>query len=303
MRNQKLGALRFGDLYLNTFLASLPWYDLPELRSSTNALWHALGENLRRRGFADVPESLDRREDYESQWASGRLLFSQACGYDALMRFPNDLRIVATPVYSAPGCHGGYYSSMVIVRENSRAEQLEDLRGARCVINTPGSHSGMNALQSLVAPFHSGGRFFSSVTVSGSHEASLLMIARGLADVAAIDSVLYAMLERQRPQDLWHTRVVCCSGRAPAPPYVAGTHTSAEGLIMIREALAETLRDPSSRPIKDALLLEGVELLPDDAYQQIAQLERDALNAGYTEIHNHLTAAASVRTADPIASS
>jgi hypothetical protein len=115
------------------------------------------------------------------------------------------------------------------------------------------------------------------------------MIAQGLADVAAIDSVLYAMLQRHRPHELRRTRVVCCSGRAPAPPYVAGVRTSPDGLAMIRQALAETLNDPSLRAIKNALLLEGIEELPLDAYQTIADAERDALDAGYTEIHSQIT--------------
>ena len=90
------------------------------------------------------------------------------------------------------------------------------------------------------------------------------MIAEGLADVAAIDSILYAMLERHRPHELRRTRVLCCSGRAPAPPFVAGIHTSLDGIARMREALAETLNDPSLRAVNDELLLEGIEDLPLD---------------------------------------
>ena len=49
-------------------------------------------------------ESLDRTTPYEQQWRSGQLLFSQACGYDVALDFSRDLRVVATPMYSAPGC-------------------------------------------------------------------------------------------------------------------------------------------------------------------------------------------------------
>ena len=155
------------------FLASLPWYDLKETRPATNALWRGLAKNLRSRGFRDVPEMLDRQIPYVAQWTSGKLLFSQACGYDILLSYPNDLQIVATPVYTASGCKGSNYSSIVVVRDDSPVEHIESLRGSRCVINTLNSHSGMNALRALVAPLHLNGKFFSAVALSGSHESSL----------------------------------------------------------------------------------------------------------------------------------
>ena len=45
----------------------------------------------------------------------------------------------------------------------------------------------------------SGGRFFSRVVTSGSHPASVAAVARGEADVAAIDCVTYALLDRYLP--------------------------------------------------------------------------------------------------------
>jgi ABC-type phosphate/phosphonate transport system substrate-binding protein len=131
---------------------------------------------------------------------------------------------------------------------------------------------------------HSNGRFFSSVAMSGSHETSLRMIAAGCADVAAVDCVLYALLERHRPQELRGTRILCRSGHMPAPPYVAGANLSGMDILKIREALAETLEAPALRSAKETLLLQGVEPLPPDAYHPIAELERVALDIGYSEI-------------------
>ena len=65
--------------------ASLPWYDLPEVREATDRFWACVAQNLRERGFKQVPEKLDRQLPFDQQWTSGRLLFSQACGYDILL--------------------------------------------------------------------------------------------------------------------------------------------------------------------------------------------------------------------------
>jgi len=268
---------------MNELFASLPWYDLTEIRSSTDALWSRLAHSLRKRGLRHVPAALNREIPHEAQWRSGQLLFSQSCGYDVLVR-ANQLRILATPVYTPTPCLGGNYSSMIVVRADSRFECLEDLRGSTCVINTPTSHSGMNVLRALFAPMSRNGRFFESVWRTGSHEASLMMIARGWADVAAIDCITYALLQRHRPRALRGIRVLCCSSRFPAPPYVVGSQISEGDVHQIREALAETLAAPDMRGVKDALLIKEVVDLPLRSYQSIADLERRTLESEYSEV-------------------
>lgn len=277
---------------MNGLFACLPWYDLTEIRSSTNALWSRLAQNLRKRGLKHVPAALNREIPYEVQWHSGQLLFSQSCGYDVLVR-ANHLRILATPVYTPTGCLGGYYSSMIVVREDSRFECLEDLRGSRCAINTPRSHSGMNVLRALFAPMSRNGRFFESVWTTGSHEISLTMIAHGRADVAAIDCITYALLQRHRSRALREVRVLCCSSLFPAPPYVVGSQVSESEVHQIRQALVETLATPEMRRARDALLIKEVVALPPQSYQSIADLERRALELKYSDFSSPLPACGS----------
>ncbi len=263
---------------------SLPWYDLAEVREANDALWAALAVRLAEEGVAEVPPRLDRRTAYEGQWRSGRLLFSQCCGYDVILTGRDHLRLVATPRFTAPGCRGAEYSSFVLVREACRALRLEDLRDARCVINTTTSHSGMNILFSLVAPLHERGRFFSRVDVSGSHVRSLAALRTGEADVAAIDCVVHAMLERDRPESLRGTRLLCRTESVPAPPYVTRASASDEQVDAIRRALARVLCDAALAHVRRRLFLAGVEVLPLSAYQPIADLEQRAREQGFRGI-------------------
>ena len=266
------------------YLATLPWYDLREIQSASDLFWTHLARNLRQRGFFRVPLNLKRYGSYRDPWLSGRLLFSQACGYDVLMTYPSHLKLLATPVYRAPGCRGSNYSSFVVVHKDSAVETLEELRGARCVINEMTSHSGMNALRSMIAPLNENGRFFSEVSVSGSHEGSLLSIAAQTADVAAIDCVVYELFRRHRPRALSHVRLLCRTAYMPAPPYVTGSQLSDEEAAMVVDALVETLDEPAMGPVKELLLLERVERVPLSAYQPIARLEQEALEFGYADL-------------------
>jgi ABC-type phosphate/phosphonate transport system substrate-binding protein len=142
----------------------------------------------------------------------------------------------------------------------------------------------MNMLRALFASMQQNGRFFSAVLHSGSHEVSLRMVADGFADVASIDRVTYALIERYRPLALRETRVLCSSMPTPAPPYVTGAHMTDRQVEQIRLALTETLEMPSMKVVMEALLLDGLANLPLETYRPIGDLEGWARQMGYHEI-------------------
>lgn len=271
-------------------IASLPWYDFCEVRTATDALWGELARQFRLAGIRNVPQQLNREIAYDRQWTSPGFVFGQACGYDVRIAYADRLQVVATPCYTTAGCEGSNYSSFVVVRDDSPWEIVEHLRGSRCVINTPTSHSGMNVLRALVAPLHSGGKFFKEVRISGSHERSLRMIKRKEVDVAAIDCVTYALLSHHRPHELLGTRVLHRTEPVPAPPYVTAASTSPPTLARMREAVLRAFDQLSVVAAKEALLLSGVEVLPEEAYRPIELLESMAHHHSYREIPGHTLA-------------
>ncbi len=275
---------------MNTTLASLPWYDLPEAAPATDALWALVAEHLERLGLPDVPRSLERRRPYDAQWSDPGLLLSQACGFDAVLGGRGRLRVVATPRYAAPGCRGPLYSSSILVRADSRIRSIAGLRGARAVVNNPTSHSGMNALRGMVLPCARSGRFFASVEVSGDHVGSLELLARGAADVASIDNVVLALLRRHRPSALEGLRVLAVTPAVAAPPYVTSAATPGEVVELLQDALAAAFADPRIAGPAAELLLDGVDFLPLSAYEPIADLHRRARAAGYDELPDGLAA-------------
>lgn len=265
-------------------LASLPWYDLPEIRSQTNALWDALKHRFRKAGLTGVPDHLNREVAYNRQWTSPHFFFGQACGYDVRMAYANHLTAMATPCYDVPGCRGNCYRSFVVVRDNSSFRSVEDLRGKRCVINTPTSHSGMNVLRALVAPIHCDGRFFGDVQLSGAHEQSLQEIQSGRADVAAVDCVTWALLSRYRPGEISGTRIIHETDPVPAPPYVTAADVDAEILQAMRTVLTDVMGHPRLRNVRKKLMIADVEILAENAYHPIERLDALANFHSYFEI-------------------
>lgn len=264
-------------------LVSLCWYDLPEVRSATDALWTGVRDRLVEAGLGALPLELDRSGAHHAIWHSGRLLFGQACGYDAVVAFPRQLRIVATPCYRTAETDGPRYSSLIVMRGDLEARTIDDLRGTRCVINNETSHSGMNVWQAVAAERHVGGRFFSEILVSGSHVASLAALQDGRADVAAIDCITHALLARERPASLDGTRALSRSEPAPAPPFVTYADAPDALVDLLRAALRGAMADPALADARRRLLLTGCEVLPREVYEEIARLDARARALAYRD--------------------
>ena len=265
-------------------IATLPWYDLREVRPALDGLWASVASRLRAAGLSNVPSHLMRGEDYESQWHDERLLLGQACGYDMVLDERPPLKIVATPHFDLDGCSGPTYRSFIVVPESSHAEELEDLRGTHCVINNVTSHSGANSLRALlVSRLDVGQRFFSRVTVSGSHERSIAMLQRGEADIATIDCVTWGLLKLHRPEELEGVRIIDRTAPAPAPPFVTHIRTPPHLVSHLRAALSGAIARLSPGTA-EALRLRSISVLRRTDYEPIAAMARAADRSGCHEL-------------------
>lgn len=262
--------------------ASLPMYDLPELRATTDAWWRGLAGHLRAAGVPDVPARLQR--DPAPAATEPDLLLTQICGYPLTHALAGRVQLLGTPCYAAPGCAGAMYSSALVVAARSAAATLADLRGGVCAINARDSHSGCNVLRGMLAPLAGGRPFFARVRETGSHQASLAAVAAGEADICAVDAVTHALLQRHAPRRLAGTRVLAFSPPAPGLPLVAGPGIDGPTRARVRAAIKAAHADPGLEPMRAELLLDGVEFLPLAAYDAIAAMAREAAALGYPEL-------------------
>ena len=191
------------------------------------------------------------------------------------------MHLVATPAYRAAGCDGARYCSILLVREDDPAETLADLRGRRVAFNATDSQSGYNSLRAAVAPLARDGRFFAGSMATGAHAESVIAVAAGEADLCAVDCVTWALLARDEPERVRGLRAIGRTASAPGLPLITG---AAAPLAAIRAAVAAVMADPGLAAVRAALLLEGVEILDDAAYDAILAMERQAVAAGYPRL-------------------
>lgn len=263
-------------------LASLAMYrDPPEIAEATHGLWAHLRDHLRAAGMADVPEALEESLAHDTAWRDPRLLLAQTCGYPLMTQLQGRVRLVATPVYDHPGCEGALNGSFVIVRAGPAIASVADLRGSVAAINDGMSNSGMNLLRHTVAAHAEDGRFFGQVLESGSHRASLAMVARGEADVAAIDCVTFGNLARFAPELVAGVRILAETAKTPGLPLITRAGASDKEIALLQRALDDFVRDPAAALLRDTLGVRGFAVLAKSAYDAVLALERDAAAMGY----------------------
>jgi ABC-type phosphate/phosphonate transport system substrate-binding protein len=262
-------------------IAALPMYDYPELTGAHDALWHALSSRLIAAGIGDVPRKLARDLGHFDVWRHPRLLLGQGCEYPLATSFAGSVRLVATPRYSASGCEGSCYRSAIVVRAEDPAQKLADLRNRRCVMNEPDSNSGMNFLRAAIAPLAGAARFFSSVSLSGSHWNSAAMVAGGRADVAALDCISFAHFQRLRPESVANLRILGWTPPSRSPPFITALTTDDPTLQVLRSVLADVMADATLATTHECLFLTGFDFELDEQFIGVLSHERQAAHLGY----------------------
>jgi phosphonate transport system substrate-binding protein len=139
------------------------------------------------------------------------------------------------------------YFCDVIVRSGSPAGSFWDLEGGVWAFNDPYSLSGYGGLVARLGSSEAAGAFFGSTIRSGSHPASVRLMADGEADAASIDSNVLRLLLERRPALKDEMRVLESWGPYPIQPVVVRSGLDQAVKVALRESLLGTEADPHTR--------------------------------------------------------
>lgn len=261
-----------------TWIAALPMYNVtPSLESEWRA-WLTDVLSMVKPGCRIVEPD----EELHGFWRRPNLLVSQTCGYPLMHGLRDQVQLIATPRFDAPGCEGAHYASVLVTRADAPFDTLASCRGARAAYNQDDSNSGMNALRHAVAPYARDGAFFRSVLRTGSHVGSLQAVADNRADLAAIDCVTFAFVCDELPELARRVRRIGMTTASPGLPLIAADTVPAATVQALREALNEALAQHPERAKR--LRLQGFSALSLADYERIAELENEARAVGYTRL-------------------
>ncbi|KAI1192804.1 ABC-type phosphate/phosphonate transport system, periplasmic component [Nemania serpens] len=275
------------------FIAALPMYDWPECQTDVDRQWATFRDRLRTAGVdaparlvrrnADIPAVPGGIRDSEGHiiapdpatlppdeldlhtlWRHPSLLFSQTCWGPMELGLADHVEVVGQQDYSTvEGGSAELYSSAVVARwitndvppplDGTSNLPLEYLRGKRLTYNSTDSMSGLLGLARDLTSLNEDLNVFSKRLESGGHRNSIIAIAEGKADVAAVDCFTWQLAKRFE-STASELAVVGWTARRRGLPFIASKHISPEIVESIaREMKNQELANGSQRGSIDLL--------------------------------------------------
>lgn len=150
-----------------------------------------------------------------------------------------------------------FYQSYLIVPKESSYQRFEDLRGRVFAFTDPDSNTGAMVPRFWLAELgETPGSFFSKTIYTYSHDNSILAVAKGLVDAAAVDGHQWEYFERFSPAYTSKTRVIRKSQPFGSPPLVASDRLKDDARSKIQELVLSMHTDPEGKHILEKLLID-----------------------------------------------
>ena len=221
-----------------------------------------LGEHLK------TPVELVQRKTYlevNEMLRNGAVQFALVCtGAFIVGDADFGLDIVVVPRYLGKM----EYYSLIIVGKDSPIRDITDLEGKRIALSDPLSNSGYFYPMFLIRGMGKDpNRFFNRMLFTYSHDNSMRAVLEGIADVAAVDSLIFDY-EIARDERLGSAlRVIHRSPPFGINPIVASRRTPRSLVENVRRILLGMGRDAEGRRILELLRIEDFVEPPDGMYE------------------------------------
>ena len=175
---------------------------------------------------------------------------------------------------AAPQLNGEtVYYSVLIVPASSLAQSMADLQGKAFAFTDPMSTSGRMYPTSLVLELGSTpAQFFSRTFYTYSHDDAIYAVADGVADGAAVDSLVLEFALARDPALADQVRVVHRSSAFGIPPVVVRPDTRPQLDAELQDILLGMADDPQGREALAQLGYDGFVLIDDSAYDSVRDL-------------------------------
>jgi len=163
-----------------------------------------------------------------------------------------------------------FYQSYLIVQKNSSYYTLEDLKGKIFAFTDPDSNTGAIVPRYWLSELNeTPASFFKRTTYTYSHDNSILAVAKGLVDGAAIDGHKWEFYNTKNPYFTSKTRVIKKSDYFGSPPLVASSSLDSQLKSKIQEIVLTMHQKDTGKTILKNLLIDQFQRPQDEWYIKV----------------------------------
>jgi phosphonate transport system substrate-binding protein len=165
------------------------------------------------------------------------------------------------------------YYSLLIVPADSPAQTLADLRGRVFAFTDPMSNTGRMYPTLLVKQLgNTPEEFFARTFFTYSHDDAIRAVADGLADGAAVDSLVYDFATAREPTLADRTRIIHRSPAFGIPPVVVSPNTRPQLKAELQSLLVGMADDPEGQAALQTIGVDRFVTIDDSAYDSVRHL-------------------------------
>lgn len=181
------------------------------------------------------------------------------------------LDIIAVPIVNGKP----YYYSYIIVPASGQSGDIASLKGKKAAFVDPLSNTGRLYLLYLLKSMGiSSKEFFGDIIYTHSHDRSIELVAQGVVDVAAVDSLVWDYYIKLHPETVKKVRIINKSQPFGIPPFVSPLTTPEDLRNAIRQTLLTMDKDEEGKKILFAIGIERFERAEDGLYESIRMMRR-----------------------------
>lgn len=201
--------------------------------------------------------------------------------------FPEQIQALVAPVMQAQRYQNRpVYFSDIIVNAESNYQTFADLANQTFSYNDRGSNSGYNLMRYRLLQGGYSPNFFNKVIAAGSHQNSIKLVAEGIADCAAIDSIVLEQELQDFPAYSQRLRIIESLGPFPIPPIIVSQRLDSVFINSLQSALLQ----PDTE-LQLAMAKAGIKRyvpVKSEDYISLGNIYDNTLKAGYEIIGNTL---------------
>ena len=165
------------------------------------------------------------------------------------------------------------YNSILIVPADSQAQSIADLRGKVFAFTDPISLTGRVYPTSLVQALgFTPEEFFARTFFTYSHDEAIRAVASGVADGAAVDSLVYEFAVAHDPSLKDKIRIIHTSPNFGIPPVVVSPFTRPQVKAEIQSLFLGMVNDPDAQAVLLSIGVDRFVPIDDSAYDGVRAL-------------------------------
>lgn len=181
----------------------------------------------------------------------------------------------------APSVHGkATYHSYIIVHNDSPMKAFPELRGKVFAFTDPKSNTGKLYPAYLLKTMGSTPeKFFKRFLYSYSHNKSVEIVAKKIADGAAVESIVYDHMLKTGSPYAKQTKIIKRSPPYGIPPVVVTRDIDPALKKKVKDAFLAMKNSPKGKTVLAAMMIDGFVEVPDKNYDTIRLMEKSIVDS------------------------